>query len=254
MSVRERHTIVHIPWIALLSCGLAYGQATFEVASIRPAAPVEFGRTNVHRSVDKAKDTKGRLNYQGISLMDLIGDAYRIQHRQISGPEWLASQRFDILAVIPAAQTSEQIPEMLSALLQERFKLKTHDDTKEMQVYRLLAAQGGPGLKKAEKESGISGRSTKTAEQLNARITFGGLAEYLSERLDRPVIDQTGLTGPYEIQLQWAPDTTLAAGADAAGPSIFTAIREQLGLRLVAGKMAIRLIVVDSVEKSPTDN
>lgn len=254
MSTTRRHTTVHILWVALLSCGLACGQVTFEVASIRPAAPVEFGRISVRRSVDKAKDTKGRLDYQGISLMDLIADAYRVQHRQISGPEWLTSQRFDILAVISAAQTNEQIPEMLGALLQERFKLKTHDETKEMQVYRLLVTQGGPGVKKVEKESGISGRSTKTTEQMNARTTFAGLAEYLSERLDRPVIDQTGLTGPYNIQLEWAPDTTVPAGADAAGPSIFTAVQEQLGLRLAAGKMAVRLIVVDNIEKSPTDN
>ena len=109
--------------VALLSCGLSFaqttfGQAAFEVVSIKPATPVEFGRTSVRRSVTKAKGVQGRLNYQGISLMDLIGDAYRVQHRQISGPDWLTSQRFDILALIPAAQNNDQIPEMLAALLQ----------------------------------------------------------------------------------------------------------------------------------------
>jgi uncharacterized protein (TIGR03435 family) len=115
------------------------------------------------------------LNYQGISLMDLIGDSYRVQHRQISGPDWLMSQRFDILAVIPAAQDNDQIPEMLGALLQERFKLKVHEGTKDEQVYRLVLANGGPKIQKAEKETGISGRSTRTAGQVTDDHTTSGV-------------------------------------------------------------------------------
>ena len=124
--------------IALLACGFSFGQATFEVASVKLAPPVELGRTSVRRSVTKEKGIQGRLNYQGVSLMDLIGDAYRVPHRQISGPDWLTSQRFDILAVIPATQNNDQIPEMVAALLQERFKLKRHQDTKEQQVLHRL--------------------------------------------------------------------------------------------------------------------
>src|ERR1700744_181678 len=120
-------------WAALLIPGLACGQIAFEVASIKPSAPLEFGRTSVRRSVSKERGVKGRLIYQGLSLLDLISDAKRVQKRQISGPDWLGSERFDIMAVIPADETNDQIPEMLEALLQERFKLKTHDETKEMQ-------------------------------------------------------------------------------------------------------------------------
>jgi uncharacterized protein (TIGR03435 family) len=225
-----------------------------EVASIKPAAPVEFGRTSVRRSVEKEKGAKGHLNYLGISLMDLIADAYRIQHRQISGPIWLTSQRFDILAVMPASETNDQIPEMLGALLQERFRLKKHDETKEMQVYRLLVAKGGPKLERMEKDSGISGKSTMTTEQVSARTTLSGFAEYLSERLDRPVVDQTELGGAYNIQLAWTPDTVVQAGAAAVDPSIFTAVQEQLGLRLAAGRMGVRVLVVDYIDKNPTDN
>jgi uncharacterized protein (TIGR03435 family) len=245
---------VHCIWATVLAAGLAYGQVAFEVASIKPAAPVEFGRTSVRRSVEKETGITGHLNYQGLSLMDLIADAYRIQHRQVSGPDWLNSQRFDILAVIPAAQTNDQIPEMLSALLHERFKLTTHDETKETQVYWLLVAKGGSKVERVEKDSGISGKSTKTTEQVSARITLAGFAEYLLERLDRPGIDQTGLAGAYSIQLAWAPDTAVAAGADPVGPSIFTAIQEQLGLRLAAGKMGVRLVVVDHIDRNPADN
>ena len=164
------------------------------------------------------------------------------------------SQRFDIQAVIPAAQGNDQIPEMLGALLQERFKLKVHHGTKEEQVYRLVLANGGPKIQKAEKETGISGRSTRTAEQVNAQTTLAHFAEYLSERLDRPVVDQTGLMGLYSIQVEWTPDSAPATGVDTTGTSIFTAVQEQLGLRLISGKTPVQLVVVDSIEKYPTDN
>jgi uncharacterized protein (TIGR03435 family) len=114
--------------------------------------------------------------------------------------------------VIPAAQNSDQVPEMLGALLEERFKLKTHQDTKEEQVYRLALASSGPKLQEAEKEIGISGRSTKTAEHGSAQNTLASLAEYLSERLDRPVVDKTGLSGVYRIHVEWMPDTAAATG------------------------------------------
>ncbi len=187
--------------------------------------------------------------YQGLSLLDLISDAKRVQKRQIFGPDWLSSERFDILAVMPAEQTNDQIPEMLQALLEERFKLKTHDETKEMQIYRLVVAKDGAKLEKPDQANGISGRSTKTTERVTAQVTLASFAEYLSQKLDRPVVDQTGLTGAYKIQLEWSPDT-----ADAAGPSIFTAIQEQLGLRLAAAKTGVRVVVVDEIEKTPTDN
>ncbi|MDE3198539.1 MAG: TIGR03435 family protein [Acidobacteriota bacterium] len=241
---------------ALLLCNPACAQVAFEVASIKPATPIEFGRTSVRRSVTKENGVRGHLNYQGISLLDLIADAYRLQHRQISGPDWLSSRRFDILATIPAALNNNQIPEMLALLLQDRFHLKTHEEMEKEQVYRLVVAKlvnTNPNLRKADKETGISGRSTKATQQIDARTTLVNFAEYLSEKLSSPVIDQTGLTGAYSIHLEWTPDTVASPGVD-AGPSLFTAVREQLGLRLRAGKMSVKLLVVDRVEKDPDAN
>lgn len=238
----------------LLISSTAFGQAAFEVASIKLAAPVEFGRISINRGVWKEKGQKGRLHYEGISLRDWIAEANRIQLRQVSGPDWLSMQRFDIEAVIPAALNNNQIPEMLAGLLRERFGLQTHDESKEMPVYALVAAKGGPKLKKSEESSGISGKSTKTIEHVSARTTLTNLADYLSERLDRPVVDQTGLDGPYQIELDWIPDNTAAPGADSAGPSIFTAVQEQLGLRLAGTKARVRSLVIDHIEKTPTDN
>lgn len=251
-AYRERLRYMRL--VFALIPAVAFGQTAFEVASIKPAPPQEFGRTSVHRSSDKEPGIKGRLKYEGVSLSDLLADSHRLQHHQISGPDWLSSQRFDIMAVIPAAFSEAQIPEMLAALLVERFGLKTHDETKEMQVYTLEPAKGGAKLKKAESAGGVSGKSTKTTERVSARTTMAGLADYLSGRMDRPVVDRTGLEGPYEIELEWTPDTVATPGAEAPGPSIFTAIQEQLGLRLSAGKAPVRLLVVDHIDKTPTDN
>jgi uncharacterized protein (TIGR03435 family) len=113
----------------------------------------------------------------------------------------------------------------------------------------MVVAKGGARLEKADQADGISGRSTKTTERVTARVTLSSLAEYLSQKLDRPVVDQTGLAGTYKIQLEWSPDT-----ADATGPSIFTAIQEQLGLRLAAAKTGVRMVVVDGIEMTPADN
>ncbi len=125
-------------------------------------------------------------------------------------------ERFDIQAVIPAEQTNEQIPEVLESLLQERFK---------MQVYRLVVAKGGAKLEKTDLADGLSGRSTKTSGRVTAQATLPGFAEYLSQKLDRPVV------------------------ADAAGPSIFTSIQEQFGLRLAAAKTGVRVVVVDGSQR-----
>jgi uncharacterized protein (TIGR03435 family) len=249
---RKRHHSARLLFLTCFTGYIASGQVTFEVASIKPAAPVEAGRTSVRRSVEKLPGVEGRLNYLGLSIRDLIGDAWRLQPRQIAGPEWIAAERFDIQAVMPAAATNDQIPEMLAALLAERFELKAHEERKEMSVYRLTAAKEGPQLQKVENSTGFSGSSSNAIERLTARTTLVSFAEYLSGKLDRPVLDETGLDGAYEFRLEWAPDS--AEPGSATGASLFTAIQEQLGLRLIAAKAAIPFLVVDSIRRSPSQN
>ncbi len=236
--------------LAALMSPVAFGQSTppavFEVASIKPAPPQGPGRVSTRMSVNR-----GRLNYTNVSLRDVIGQAYHLQHGQISGPSWLDTERFDIAGKIPAGVAMDQIPQMLQSLLADRFKLKSHSETKEQPVYALVAGKNGPKFQKAESSSGLGGGSGRGRAHVSGKFSMPRFADYLSDRLGRPVLDQTKLDGAYAITLEWVPDSTEES---ASGPSIYTALQEQLGLKLVATKGPTTVLVVDHVEKAPTEN
>jgi uncharacterized protein (TIGR03435 family) len=224
----------------------------FEVASIKPAPPQAPGRVSTRMSSDP-----GRLNYTNVSLSDVIGQAYGVQHNQISGPAWLDTERFDIVAKIPAGIGKDQIPRMFQALLADRFKLKLHSEKKQLPVYALVAGKNGPKLQKAESSSGLSGGLSLGRGHVSGKVAMPWFADYLSLRLGRPVMDQTELDGTYVIALDWVPDETEApdGGAPgASGPSLFTALQEQLGLKLMGTKGPIEILVIDHMEKIPTEN
>lgn len=122
---------------------------SFEVASIKPSAPQPMGMIRIGISTDG-----GMARYSGVSLRDLIRSAYRVKDFQIDGPDWLGSERFDIVAKLPEGAKQDQIPEMLQSLLAERFKLTLHRDTKEHAVYALIVGKNGAKLKPAEVQSG----------------------------------------------------------------------------------------------------
>ena len=249
---------VLIAFVARLVCAQpAAPPPAFEVASIRPAPLQAIGRTSVRMSSDR-----GRLNYTNVSLRDVICQAYGVQSIQISGPDWLDTQRFDIVAKIPDGIDRGQLPRMFQALLADRFKLKLHIESKELPVYTLAAAKGGPKLQKAESISGLGSGSGGGRAHASGKVTMAAFADFLSRRLGRPVLDQTGLDGAYAVALEWAPDPSeepSRAAADGAapgvsGPSLFTALEEQLGLRLAAAKGPVQVLVIDHAEKVPTEN
>jgi len=228
----------------LFVCGAAMAQSgtglSFEVASIKPAAPQEMGRIRIGMSVDE-----GMLRYTNVSLRDVIRTAYKVKEFQIEGPDWLGGERFDIQAKFPAGATEEQVPEMLQALLSERFKLVLHRDTKEHAIYALVAAKDGAKLKPAEvqvrpasepddqkapgggsgrmgtsdvaKAAGPGGSGPRgtmmmmmdpTGMHLKAAAaTLPGLAEALSRFTERPVVDATGIKGQYDFDLVFSPET-----------------------------------------------
>src|SRR5580693_752688 len=138
----------------LLVAGAAFGQTPaptleFEVASIKPAGTLDpakmmSGEMHVGFKVEGA-----RVDIGFLSLSDLIGIAYKVKSYQISGPDWMAAQRFDIMAKLPEGATKEQAPEMLQALLAERFKLTIHRSSKENQIYALVVGKNGPKLKES---------------------------------------------------------------------------------------------------------
>ena len=136
--------------VVLLFCGMAFGQQPagkleFEVASVKPSAPQPMGMFRVMRSTDK-----GMVRYMGNSLQDIIRTAYRVKDFQIEGPDWLNSERFDIVAKIPEGVSEDQVPEMLQSLLEERFKLTLHRDTKEHAIYALVVGKNGAKLKESD--------------------------------------------------------------------------------------------------------
>ncbi|MBZ5632249.1 MAG: TIGR03435 family protein [Acidobacteriia bacterium] len=236
----------------------------FEVASIKPGDP----NSQMFRI---GSMPGGRFAANNASLKMLIQTAYDVRSHQISGgPNWLDSAKYDIDAKpdsatpIPAGPAGgPQMRLMLQSLLEERFKLKLHRESKEEPVYELMVARGGPKLQKAtdslkQQQRGLRmgrGQLTGTAAPMSILVT------QLSQQLGRSVIDKTGLAGQYDFELKWTPDLGQSQGGpadagpqpDPPGPSIFTAIQEQLGLRLESTKGPVDVLVIDYAEK-PTEN
>jgi uncharacterized protein (TIGR03435 family) len=234
----------------------------FDVATIRPADPdAKAGRYIImqgsHRFVGK---------YYTLKL--LIAAAYDVSPRAISGgPGWVESDHFDILAITPGdvRPTHDEQMKMLRNLLSDRFRLTFHREQKVFSIYQLELASGGPKLKPstAAPDDPPAVISTVYPERivLPARnVSMVDLTSLLQRAiLDRPVVDKTGLPGRYDFDLTWAPDETQlngdipAASSDAPSPPLFTAMQEQLGLRLEATHGPVNALVVDTAEK-PTAN
>jgi uncharacterized protein (TIGR03435 family) len=250
---------------------------TFEAASIKPAK--QAGMSSI-------RDLPGgRFTATNISLKMLMTLAYHVQPFQVSGgPSWVESDRYDIEAKPESAGDEEpgkpptdrqkQMDEQrkrLQALLEERCKLTTHRETRELPVYALVLAKNGPKLKESIGKGGkpnshmMVGMGQLTAEQ----VPLSFLADTLSRQLGRIVIDRTGLTATYDFELHWTPDQSQSGGfgggpggapppnmpppPDPNGPSVFTAVQDQLGLKLESQKGPVEFVVVDHVEK-PSEN
>jgi uncharacterized protein (TIGR03435 family) len=228
----------------------------FEVASVKPGDPnsrpggVGFGL--------------GRFSATNYPLYKLIGWAYDARDHQISGgPNWLASTNFSIEAKLdsaipipPGLAGSQPVRLMLQSLLAERFKLAVHKETREEQLYELVPNKGGSKLKEVTVPGQLRmGRGELTGR--GAPVLF--LVNQLSQQLGHSVVDKTGLTGRYDFTLKWTPDPgvtgTPLGGPDglpsveSSGPSIFTAVQEDLGLKLQSARGRVEIIVIDHVEK-----
>ena len=252
---------------------------SFEVATIRLWKPMSGPLPTVKYSPSHSAvaHTTGRVHFIGQAVL-LIASAYNVPvssgNRILGGPDWMGSEsnRYEIQAKIEdsryaamqkmsPAQQSEQVDLMEQSLLADRFKLKVHFEKREMPVYALVVAKGGPKLTPAE--SGESSKLFSAPTDRGNKITAEAvtLDDFANSPLlrtgERLVIDQTGLKGTYDFTLESGPDRTVApdtaqeGGGDA--PSFFTAIQEQLGLRLVPTKAPVEVIVIDHIEK-PSEN
>lgn len=245
--------------VLLIAAALLYPASAatlaFEVASIKPAPPPKGQGVSVRVSQDK-----GRIAMTNVSLRDVLTRAYRIKVQQLFTPDWMESTRFDITAKLPAGSSKDQVPEMLQALLSDRFKLQMHKESKVMSVYALIPARGGTKLHEFNEEGGLHINGSPTGRTMTGKVSMSALAESLSGMLDRPVVDMTGIQGSYEVDLTWAPEETAAppdsktGDSKADAPTIFTALQEKMGLKLEARKAPMDIIVVDHAEKIPTDN
>jgi bla regulator protein blaR1 len=226
----------------------------FEVASIKPSN-LDPGDRSI------TTDRSGRLSVENSSLKDLIRNAYQLRDFQISGgPAWLDADRYNIVAKPEGTPSRDQAGPNLQKLLADRFHLKFHRESKEMPVYALVVGKNGPKLKDTEgQQHGMKGgRGVMTGMGASMEI----LARNLSQRLERMVIDRTGLTGFYDFKLEFTPDeaqvrapgdSTPLPAAGSSGPSLFTALQEQLGLKLETSKGPVEILEIDHAEK-PSEN
>jgi uncharacterized protein (TIGR03435 family) len=235
----------------------ANANPSFEVATIKPSAPDEPGKLFSVRG--------DRFTTINTTLSDLIKFAYDVQDKQIlNGPDWMPTDKFDIAAQpdIPGTPSSAQLKSMVQKLLADRFQLKFHTDKRELSAYVLSVAKSGPKMKQSDADAGsLPGLFFRGLGVLTVRnatmFDFCGLMQ--AAVLDRPVVDQTGLTGKWDFLLKWTPDESQFGGmgikvpppTDAADapPPLFTAIQEQIGLKLEAGKAPVSVLVLDHVEK-----
>jgi len=244
----------------------AADQPKFETASVKRTDRCEF-----NTSIDP-----GSIALKGVPLKPVLVEAFKVRTDQIEGPPWLDSDCFEIFAKMPEGSTRDQLPAMLQSLLAERFKLAVHKEDRPTRGYALVVDKGGPKCKETGKDGVLNfpgmragtmaiRRGVKTGG-FKGSMTMAGLARYLSGVGYGPVADETGLTGKYDIDLAWARDPAFEpvpeyARADAApdeppapAADLFSAVRESLGLKLEARKNPVEFIVIDRIERVPTEN
>jgi uncharacterized protein (TIGR03435 family) len=228
----------------------------FDVAAIHPHTPAPHERSHI-------MDSNGRFATVNVDLKTIIQWAYDLpQSRIVGGPSWLGSARWDIEAKADNALDTQKSydPEaarlekrrMVKALLADRFHLAVHQETRELPIYDLVVAKSGAKFLATKADGSKFDRWNGHMEIQGGDNTVAVLAEELAETLGRVVVDNTGITGRYKIALTWTPDDRVAppsgASADDAGPSIFTALQEQLGLKLESDKGPVQVLVIHNAE------
>lgn len=223
---------------------------SFEVASVKPAsAPVatkddySAGYNAGMRAAMAAQGLRVRGNRVTIvdnSLRDLIRLAYQVKDYQIAAPGWMAEEKYQVDATLPAGATAAQAPEMLRTLLEERFHLKLHRESRKMPVYALVESKGGAKLTPSQYKAGTTvanpGRAVAVAS------TVAAFADALSKAEDRIVVDSTGIAGSFDFNLTYTPET------------LASLLNEQYGLRLEKREQPLEVLVIESADKVPSEN
>ena len=329
-KVLRRFTVVScLAWAAAVAP--AQTKPTFEVASVKPAAldmaKLMAGMQNGEMPRIGPRVDGARAEYIFMALKDLISLAYKVKPYQITGPDWIASQRFDIIAKLPGGASKDDVPMMLQALLEDRFKLALHRESKEGPVLALVVGKGGPKMKESPEapkpidanaplapgerqmdgpdgpmritvntrngsstmNMGAKGTvsssmdpATRSMKIEASQVTMGGFADMLSSLSQaaggQQVKDMTGLTGNYQVAINFsladlmnmaraqgvnvpnlpaeasAAATPGDAASDPGGSSSLVQAVQSLGLKLESRKAMVEQLVIDHVEKTPTEN
>jgi len=291
-----------IRWVipVALATVAAFGQTTppppqFEVASIRPAPPATLGQVSLGLRIDGAQ-----VSMRQFALKDEIAVAFNLKQYQISGPDWLATEKFDIVAKLPDGAPRDQVRPMLQALLLDRFQMKTHRENKDFPVYALVVGKSGLKMtavppdpadpdkgsdRPAVNVSVSGGRGGVVANYGNGsfftlgdnrieakKMQMNYVADMLARFEDKPVVDMTELKGKYDFTLNFTeedyrammiraaissgmalPPEAIQAMERASGDSLFSAL-QVLGLKLESRKAPLDVLVIDHMEKTPTEN
>ena len=229
----------------------------FEVATVRQSPPPPGDLIDINLGTLR----NGRLTFANASLSDCLKFAWQIvSDDQISGPDWIKSKavRFDIVAQAPPDTPRDQLSLMLQALLADRLKLVLHHERKTLHFLALVVGRNGPKLSKASDANSSGGNIAARGRITANHMSMQGLATLLSRFERQTVVDMTGLQGEFAFHLEWMPEPSYGGPAAAtdnpSGPSFFTAVEEQLGLKLESRKAPLDVLVVDHAEKVPAEN
>jgi bla regulator protein BlaR1 len=219
----------------------------YEVAVVKP--------NNSGSGSSSSNGSKGQVVMTNLTLKRLIGQAYSVKPFQVSGPDWMETEHFDIVAKYPPDTKNEDRPLMLRAFLEDRFKLVTHRESKSMPGYELVVAKSGFKLTPVPEAGGPGTNSRGGRIQILTvkQTSMPMLADLVSRSLGEMVVDKTGKEGVYDFELRWTSDLTPPANDADTAPSLFTVIQETLGLRLQPQKVPVPMVVVDHLDKVPVE-
>jgi uncharacterized protein (TIGR03435 family) len=240
--------------LVLATAGWAQQASSFEAATVRVSSSDENGK----RTVGPAG-----IAFRTVTMLDCVASAYEVHDYQVVGPDWLHTERYDVIANAASPAAPKDLMAMLRKLLAERFHLAAHEETRELPVYAMVIGKAKPRLREATPDS-EEDRSTLAKGTLQFHnITMAAFAEYLGRMRStgRPVIDRTGLAERYDFSLRLFEEAgmTLAdmkrAMSEASdGTMVLAAVESQLGLKLVNRRAPYRVVVVDGAERVPKEN
>lgn len=254
-----------LPLTAPLALGLVFASNSsaqpppaFEVATFKSSPPPPGDRININLGTVR----NGTVTFTNASLSDCLKFAYGIvSDAQIAGPDWIKSKevRFDVVAKAPPDTAREQLPHMMQALLVDRLKVALHHESRELPFLALVVGKNGPKVLESSQTArpGAGGNSAVLGHINGQQLSMQVLATLLSRFERQIVIDMTGLKGSYQVKLEWTSDVNRPIPAEidvGTGPSIFTAVQEQLGLKLESRRGPLDVLVVDHAEKAPAEN